>query len=94
MTSPTSTVKFTTSGTSSSVASTTSASSVEILIPTPTSPWDAPREEDYSLTSNDKIAVGIRVPIALLVLGTVGYWGAAKFFLHHKITGEPKLPIY
>lgn len=66
----------------------------DILNPTPTSSWDAPREEDHSLTINDKIAIGIGVPIALLVLGTIGYWRAAKFFVHRKITGEPKLPMY
>jgi hypothetical protein len=67
---------------------------VIISNPTPTSSWDAPRKEDYSLTINDKIAIGIGVPIALLVLGTIGYWRAAKFFLHRKITGEPRLPMY
>lgn len=93
-TASTSTPKSSSSSTATATAEHTSSSSVVITNPTPTSSWDAPREEDHSLTINDKIAIGIGVPIALLVLGTIGWWRAAKFFLHRKITGEPRLPMY
>ena len=81
--------------TASETASASSTSStVRITNPTPTSSWDAPRKEDYTLTTDDRVAIGIGIPIALLVLGTIGWWRAAKFFMHRKITGEPKLPVY
>jgi hypothetical protein len=70
------------------------ASSTSLLDPTPTSSWDAERHEDKHLTINDKIALGIGIPIILIALSTLGYWRAVKFFLHRKVTGEPKLPIY
>jgi hypothetical protein len=49
-----------------SVAAASTSSPVEIIIPTPTSSWDASREEDHSLTINDKVAIGIGIPTALL----------------------------
>lgn len=67
---------------------------VKILVPTPTSSFDAPREEDRNLTINDKFALAFGIPIILIVLSTLGYWRAAKYFLYRKVTGEPKLPVY
>jgi hypothetical protein len=77
-------------------AQTTSSSSntVEIIIATPTSSFDAPREEDHHMTINDKLALGFGIPALLIVLSTLGYWRATKYFLHRKITGEPRLPVY
>lgn len=75
---------------------TTSSSSntVKILVPFPTSSFDAPREEDTHMTINDKFALGFGIPIILIVLSTLGYWRATKYFLHRLVTGEPKLPVY
>ena len=92
-----STVTSTTQTSASSLttdAALIASSTVEIMNPTPTSSWDSPRKEDYTLTTDDKVAIGIGIPIALLVLGTIGWWRAAKFFAHRKITGELKLPVY
>lgn len=72
----------------------TSTLPVNIVNPTPTSSFDAPVEADTHLTVNDKIAIGIGIPIALLVLGTIGYWRAVKFYFHRKVTGESKLPMF
>ncbi|KAE9969999.1 hypothetical protein BLS_005117 [Venturia inaequalis] len=71
-----------------------SSDTVEILVPIPTSSFDAPREEDSHLTSNDKFALGFGIPITLIILSTLGYWRATKYFLHHKVTGGLKLPVY
>ncbi|KAF2424213.1 hypothetical protein EJ08DRAFT_418214 [Tothia fuscella] len=71
-----------------------SASATSLIDPTPTSSWDAERHEDTHLTVNDKVALGIGIPVALIALSTLGYWRAVKFFLHRKTTGQPKLPAY
>ncbi|QDS75500.1 hypothetical protein FKW77_004849 [Venturia effusa] len=71
-----------------------SSNTVKILVPFPTSSFDAPREEDFHMTINDKFALGFGIPVVLLVLSTLGYWRAIKYFLHRKVTGEPKLPVY
>lgn len=84
----------TTAHTPSTGLAAATSTSIDGFNPTPTSSWDASTKEDVSLTLSDKIAIGIGVPIALLVLGTIGYWRAAKFFIHRKITGEPRLPMY
>lgn len=52
------------------------------------------KHEDNHLTKGDKIAIGIGIPVFIIALSTLGYWRAAKYFLHRKITGEPKLPVY
>ncbi|TLD37213.1 Dual specificity protein kinase [Venturia nashicola] len=67
---------------------------VKIIVPTPTSSFDAPRQEDRHLTINDKFALGFGIPIILIVLSTLGYWRAIKYFLHRKVTGGAKLPVY
>lgn len=46
------------------------------------------------MTINDKFALGFGIPIILIVLSTLGYWRATKYFFHRKFTGEPKLPVY
>jgi hypothetical protein len=62
--------------------------------PTPTSSFDAPVAADSHLTVNDKIALAVGLPIILIAISTLGYWRAVKFFVHRKVTGEPKLPTY
>jgi hypothetical protein len=70
----------------------TASSKISLVEPTPTSSFDAPTAADTHLTINDKVALGVGIPLIFIALSTLGYWRAVKFFLHRKITGEPKLP--
>ncbi|KAF2398279.1 hypothetical protein EJ06DRAFT_523132 [Trichodelitschia bisporula] len=96
---PTSTSPTSTSPPKAAAAVTTgkalpSSTALGVPMPTPTSSFDSTLGDDAHLSTTDKIAIGVGVPLGLILLSTFGYWRLAKVFAHKQLHAGANLPLY